>query len=124
MNFKVFVIATCVWIAGAGFAQVPTAAQAPVTAQAPVARGQGPSAAIADPATRFVAQMAATGSATYAPNLPKRTRRCLITDSGAVGDGTTVNTKAIQSAIDKCAAAKGGDGGGVEGDVPQLGRSF
>jgi len=35
--------------------------------------------------------------------------RCLITDSGAVGDGQTVNTKAIQSAIDRCA----GSGGGV-----------
>jgi exo-poly-alpha-galacturonosidase len=32
-----------------------------------------------------------------------------ITDHGAVGDGATVNTKAIQAAIDKCAA----DGGGV-----------
>src|ERR1041384_3627280 len=36
-------------------------------------------------------------------------RRYLITDSGAVADAQTVNTKAIQSAIDKCAT----DGGGV-----------
>jgi polygalacturonase len=34
--------------------------------------------------------------------------RYLITDHGAVGDGTTVNTKAIQSTIDACAAAGGG----------------
>ena len=36
-------------------------------------------------------------------------RRCLITDAGAIADGQTLNTKAIQSAIDRCAA----DGGGV-----------
>ena len=52
--------------------------------------------------------MAVKGSPTYAPNLPKRARRCLITDSGAVGDGKTVNTKSIQSAIDKCAENKNG----------------
>ena len=52
--------------------------------------------------------MAVKGSPTYAPNLPKRTRRCLITDSGAVGDGKTVNTKSIQSAIDKCSENKNG----------------
>jgi len=39
----------------------------------------------------------------------KPTKRYVITDYGAVDDGQTVNTKAIQSAIDKCAA----DGGGV-----------
>ena len=33
----------------------------------------------------------------------------VITEYGAVGDGTTLNTKAIQSAIDQCSA----DGGGV-----------
>jgi alpha-L-rhamnosidase len=32
----------------------------------------------------------------------------LITDHGAVGDGTTVNTKAIQGTIDACSAAGGG----------------
>ncbi len=32
----------------------------------------------------------------------------LVTDHGAVGDGTTVNTKAIQGTIDLCAAAGGG----------------
>jgi polygalacturonase len=34
--------------------------------------------------------------------------RFLITDHNAVGDGTTVNTTAIQSAIDQCAASGGG----------------
>jgi polygalacturonase len=32
----------------------------------------------------------------------------LVTDHGAVGDGATVNTKALQGAIDACAAAGGG----------------
>ncbi len=32
-------------------------------------------------------------------------KRYVITDFGAVGDGQTVNTKAIQSAIDRCARA-------------------
>jgi polygalacturonase len=36
-------------------------------------------------------------------------RRYVVTDHGAVGDGTTVNTKVLQAAIDRCAA----DGGGV-----------
>jgi exo-poly-alpha-galacturonosidase len=35
--------------------------------------------------------------------------RYVISELGAIGDGTNINTKAIQSAIDKCAA----DGGGV-----------
>ena len=39
----------------------------------------------------------------------KPTRRILITDYSAVGDGQTLNTQAIQTAIDKCAA----DGGGT-----------
>jgi polygalacturonase len=108
LNFKPILLAACALVTGIAFAPGSAAAQAPATAQPPAARGQGPSPAIADPATRFVPQMAVKGSPTYAPNLPRRTRRCLITDSGAVGDGTTVNTKAIQDAIDKCAAAKGG----------------
>ncbi len=40
---------------------------------------------------------------------PARTQSVLITDFGAIGDGKTCNTKAIQTAIDKCAA----DGGGI-----------
>jgi polygalacturonase len=39
----------------------------------------------------------------------RQTRNYVITYFGAVGDGTTLNTRAIQSAIDKCSA----DGGGV-----------
>ncbi|HVM46531.1 MAG TPA: glycoside hydrolase family 28 protein [Candidatus Acidoferrum sp.] len=34
--------------------------------------------------------------------------RVRISDCGAIGDGKTVNTKAIQAAIDRCAAAGGG----------------
>lgn len=36
------------------------------------------------------------------------TRTFDITEQGAVGDGTTLNTQAIQAAIDRCAAAGGG----------------
>jgi len=35
-------------------------------------------------------------------------KRYVITDFGAVGDGKTVNTKAIQAAIDRCASSSGG----------------
>jgi exo-poly-alpha-galacturonosidase len=35
-------------------------------------------------------------------------KRYVITDHGAVGDGKTVNTKAIQETVDQCAAAGGG----------------
>jgi polygalacturonase len=37
-----------------------------------------------------------------------RDTRYVITDHGAVGDGTTVNTRAIQAVIDRCAAEGGG----------------
>jgi exo-poly-alpha-galacturonosidase len=100
MNSKAILLAACVSVAGIVSAQAPaTSVQAPRAQQSP---------AIADPSTRFVSQMAVKGATTYAANLPKRTHRCLITDAGAVGDGTTVNTKAIQAAIDSCAARKGG----------------
>jgi polygalacturonase len=38
----------------------------------------------------------------------KPAKRYPVTDFGAVADGTTVNTKAIQAAIDKCASSGGG----------------
>jgi polygalacturonase len=38
----------------------------------------------------------------------KHGKRYLVTDFGAVADGKTVNTKAIQAAIDKCASSGGG----------------
>jgi polygalacturonase len=109
MNFKAILVVACVLMTGIVSAQVPApTAQVPATnMQAPAPRAQAQSPAIADPATRFVSQMAVKGAASYA-NLPKRTRRCVVTDSGAVGDGKTVNTAAIQAAIDTCAAKKGG----------------
>jgi len=47
--------------------------------------------------------------ATAADGRPEAAKRYVIADHGAVGDGRTLNTKAIQSAIDKCAS----DGGGT-----------
>jgi len=48
-------------------------------------------------------------SAGQAETVGKTAKRYVITDFGAVGDGKTLNTQAIQSAIDKCES----DGGGV-----------
>src|SRR5665213_1707695 len=53
-------------------------------------------------AVALVAIVAAAQSGGTPPKL------YLVTDYGAIADGKTVNTKAIQSAIDKCAAAGGG----------------
>ena len=39
---------------------------------------------------------------------PAKTDRYVITDSGAMGDGKTLNTQSIQQTIDRCAAAGGG----------------
>jgi polygalacturonase len=87
-------------------AQTPTAATPP--SATPASRPTPLMAPTAEAEAEVVPQMTVKGSPTYAPNLPKRARRCLITDSGAVGDGKTVNTKPIQSAIDKCAENKNG----------------
>jgi polygalacturonase len=38
----------------------------------------------------------------------KTLKRYIISDFGAVADATTVNTKAIQATIEKCAASGGG----------------
>ena len=43
------------------------------------------------------------------PLVPKDERRYVITEHGALGDGITLNTRAIQTAIDRCAM----DGGGA-----------
>jgi len=53
------------------------------------------------------AQILTTSAKSYAKP-PKRTKRYVITDFGAVADNKTVNTKAIQAAIDKCASTKKG----------------
>jgi polygalacturonase len=64
-------------------------------------------AALALCPTLASAQIAATSAKSYAKP-PKRTKRYVITDFGAVADNKTVNTKAIQAAIDKCASTKKG----------------
>jgi polygalacturonase len=56
-----------------------------------------------------LAAVRALTATAMAVNAAPPAQRCLITDSGAVADGQTLNTKAIQSAIDRCA----GSGGGV-----------
>ena len=53
------------------------------------------------------AQIATTSAKSYAKPT-HRSKRYAITDFGAVGDGKTLNTKAIQAAIDKCASTKKG----------------
>jgi polygalacturonase len=53
------------------------------------------------------AQIATKSAKSYAKPA-NRSKRYLITDYGAVADAKTVNTKAIQAAIDKCAATKKG----------------
>jgi polygalacturonase len=53
------------------------------------------------------AQIATTSAKSYA-HPTHRSKRYVITDFGAVGDGKTLNTKAIQAAIDKCASTKKG----------------
>jgi polygalacturonase len=62
---------------------------------------------------RLIAALAAlilsVGMAMAVEDNPQPAKRYAITDHGALGDGQTINTKAIQAAIDKCSA----DGGGV-----------
>jgi exo-poly-alpha-galacturonosidase len=53
----------------------------------------------------LTALLAVTVAAQTGAKAPKR---FVISDYGAMADGSTVNTKAIQSAIDKCAASGGG----------------
>jgi polygalacturonase len=43
-----------------------------------------------------------------AKKFPSKTKAYLVNDFAAMNDGTTLNTKAIQQAIDKCSAAGGG----------------
>lgn len=59
-------------------------------------------------ATGLQAAVVKKGGEPTVINSAVKEKRYNITESGAVGDGTTMNTKAIQSAIDKC--SKGGGG--------------
>jgi polygalacturonase len=56
----------------------------------------------------LAATLILTANASAAKADARASHRYLITDYGAVPDGTTVNTRAIQSAIDKCASSKTG----------------
>jgi exo-poly-alpha-galacturonosidase len=56
----------------------------------------------------MIAMLVVTSSLIAHASAAKSVRRCVVTDFGAVGDGMTVNTKSIQSAIDKCALSGGG----------------
>jgi exo-poly-alpha-galacturonosidase len=56
----------------------------------------------------LIAALALTVNASAAKVDARASHRYLITDYGAAPDGITVNTRAIQSAIDKCASSKTG----------------
>jgi len=56
----------------------------------------------------FVLSIIALALTAAAQTGAKAPKRFVISDYGAVADGATVNTKAIQSAIDKCASSGGG----------------
>jgi polygalacturonase len=56
----------------------------------------------------LIAAMALISNAAIAQTNTKPVHRYVVTDYGAVADGKTVNTKAIQAAIDKCASSGGG----------------
>lgn len=56
----------------------------------------------------LIAAIAVISSAAIAQANAKPLHRYVVTDYGAVADGKTVNTKAIQAAIDKCASSGGG----------------
>jgi polygalacturonase len=56
----------------------------------------------------MVAMLVLTSSSLAQVSGAKQARRCVVTDFGALSDGRTVNTKSIQSAIDKCFSSGGG----------------
>ena len=56
----------------------------------------------------FVLSIIALALTAAAQTGAKTPKRFVISDYGAVADGATVNTRAIQAAIDKCASSGGG----------------
>jgi polygalacturonase len=58
--------------------------------------------------TFLITTILLTAWGTMALGAAKPPKRYLVTDYGAVADGKTVNTKAIQAAIDQCASSGGG----------------
>jgi polygalacturonase len=55
-----------------------------------------------------LALIAALAAITACTSLQPSAKRFVVTEHGAVGDGQTVNTKALQALIDRCAAEGGG----------------
>src|ERR1051326_3028731 len=70
-------------------------------------RISGP-ALLASVGTGFVVGSARGAESPSAANVALGARIYSITDFGAKGDGTTLNTDAVQAAIDACAADQGG----------------
>jgi polygalacturonase len=56
----------------------------------------------------MIAVLVVTSASLVHASAAKPARRCVVTDFGALSDGKTVNTKSIQSAIDKCFSSGGG----------------
>lgn len=67
----------------------------------------------------LIAAMALMSNAAIAQANAKPLHRFVVTDYGAVADGKTVNTKAIQAAIDKCASSGGRCARYPQGDISQ-----
>jgi polygalacturonase len=100
-RFAVMVCATALWLAPSPMTAQGLPAPPPAAQLLPL-EGTGPTLDVRTLTTALPFRMAKIA----VPRIPNRT--CHVTDHGARGDGTTLNTDAIAAAIDACARAGGG----------------